>query len=1204
MTRTAIDDHPVLATPLDGTSLIEASAGTGKTWTIVGLYLRLLLERSVAPRSILVVTFTNAATAELKDRIRRELVALRDALEAASPSNKPESPLIDALVARVDPADHALALARIRLAVESLDEAAIHTIHGFCQRLLAENAFASAVPFETDVRATQTRLVNDVARDFWRRTIGTAHAFESRLLAAAGRTPDALVAAARSAMGARIGKILEPDAVDLVALGERLATAYRGASQAWAGERDRIETMLLAGALNGRRYPARSVKKWCDEVDRFLGYDTAPLDSPDEFERFGQTFMANAVNKNKTPPHHVFFAAADRLNSVLVEAKGAAEAHWWRLVARFAIEGGAEVARRKIDEGWQSYDDMLMRVHEALSSSRGDVLARAVAARYTVALIDEFQDTDEVQYAILRRLFQETGCTTVLVGDPKQAIYGFRGADVFAYLRARRSASTQLALLVNRRSSKPLLEAVNTLCGRGAGRFLLSDISFSPAESPAEEPATLVADDVLPPFVVWFVPGAPGDAAQKGSSRIRIAAAVAGEIGRMMDAADAKQAWIEAGCERRMLTGRDIAILVSRHSEADLMRDALAACNIASVTFGDRSIFQTQEAQDFAQLLAAMVNPEDERLIRGALATPLFGLTITGLAALADNPVRWEAELARFHHYRALSEASGLIRVFREIVATTDLAGRMLGAMGGDRAITNYQQLAELLHDAQRSEGLDTVGVSRYLHRQMSEDEPAGDEAQLRLETDEGLVRIMTIHRAKGLEFPVVFCPFLWDGQARASNMVPIRFHDALNDDGPVIDFGSRDIDTHRAYAETEALAERIRVAYVALTRAKFRCYLVWGAMKECASSALAWLMHGPDTPEADLAEARRALVERMKGLSAVDFRCEVDALASKTGTGMAVVELPEALEIGKIERRIVRRLGRANSFDGGVPPVRRISSFSALMANAEPDFPDHDGFVAPPSVDEREPADDIIAFPRGARAGSCLHAVFERVLVEGSVDSKAWLSISTRALDEFGLPLRLAETVVRIVDHVLTTTIDAQSGLSLGAVRADALQVEMEFWYPIRVERLAALDRIVVLHREARALPALAQGSIPRALAKGYLKGFIDLVFEHRGRYYIADYKSNWLGPTIDDYGEPALAASIAAECYDLQYLLYTLAVDRYLSTRIADYDYERHFGGVFYLYLRGLRNDRGSRRGVYFSRPALRVVDALRALSNAGSS
>ena len=259
MSSAALAGHPVLATPLEGTSLIEASAGTGKTWTIVGLTLRLLIERAVPLRSILVVTFTNAATAELKERIRRELHALREALAHPFAPRSPAHPLIDALIGRIDPIDRPVALARIVLAVESLDEAAIHTIHGFCQRLLAEHAFASGSPFETEVRTTQTRLVNDVARDFWRRTIGSASAFEARLLAAKGRDPSGLVAAARLSMGARIAEVLQPDAVDLATLGDRLAVAYRDASQAWAGARDRIEAMLLAGVLSRTKYPPKSV---------------------------------------------------------------------------------------------------------------------------------------------------------------------------------------------------------------------------------------------------------------------------------------------------------------------------------------------------------------------------------------------------------------------------------------------------------------------------------------------------------------------------------------------------------------------------------------------------------------------------------------------------------------------------------------------------------------------------------------------------------------------------------------------------------------------------------------------------------------------------------------------------------------------------------------------------------------------------------
>ncbi|MSQ19533.1 MAG: exodeoxyribonuclease V subunit beta [Betaproteobacteria bacterium] len=1204
MSHDLLNSHPALRTPLDGTSLIEASAGTGKTWTIVGLYLRLLLERGIAPRAILVVTFTNAATAELKERIRHQLMLLRDALAGATTAAQPGDPLIDLLVARIEPMDRPQALARIRLAVETFDEAAIHTIHGFCQRVLMEHAFVSGAPLEAEVRANQTSVVNAVARDFWRRMIGQASSFAARLLVAKGRDPESLVKAARPAMGAPMVAVLQPDAIDLDALGARLVEAYLHAAKLWSGERAHIEELLLSGALNGTRYPKQSVPCWCDELDRYFGHDEAPLDHPTKLENFAKTRIDGAVNKGKTAPRHALFAAVDQLMPILAEVRNASLSYWYRMVARFAIEGSAEVAKRKLDEGWQSYDDMLTRVHAALASDRAAAFATGVAACYGVALIDEFQDTDEVQYAILRQLFQDTGGTTVLVGDPKQAIYGFRGADVFAYLRARSSATHTFDLTVNRRSSGPLLDAINAVCGRGAGRFLLPEIAFKPALRPPDDGPVFDAQDGLPPFVMWLVPGAPGKPAHKGASRSQIAASVAAEIARLLGATGGAPASMQTAGTSRTVSGRDIAVLVGRHSEGEIVRAALTERNIASVTFNERSIFQTPEASDFAQLLAALVAPRDERLIRGALATSLFGMTLTDFAQFAQRPGDWEAILARFQHYRALMEAAGCVRVFREIVATTSLSARMLGAPGGERAMSNYQQLAELLHRLQRSEHLDIAGVLRALHRGIGQEELANDEEQLRLETDAALVRIMTIHRAKGLEFPIVFCPFLWDGQTSAVRTPPVRFHDESLQRAPVIDFGSPDIDAHRAIADTEVLAERIRIAYVALTRAKVRCYVVWGALKECGSSALAWLLHGPEQPGADLAAARQTLLTRLKTLSAEGFQEEVQALARQANGGMAVLEIPDPAASDPTLEASLRPLGRAVPFNHAIPTARRTSSFSGLMSNAEIDILEHDGLLAPQPQDERVPEDDIVAFPRGAKAGSCLHAVLERVLIGAPEDRQAWPGMAERAIDEFGLPARWRDTVVRMLDHVMTTPLDAQSALSLGGIPVAARLTEMEFWYPLEGDRSGALERIITLHRSIEGLPAVVLAAIPRVLAKGYMKGFIDLVFEHEGRFFVADYKSNWLGAAIADYASPALAANIATECYDLQYLLYTLAVDRYLAARVAGYDYERHYGGVYYLYLRGLRRERGAQTGVYFSRPSLCVVTALRALGGAVSS
>ena len=326
----------------------------------------------------------------------------------------------------------------------------------------------------------------------------------------------------------------------------------------------------------------------------------------------------------------------------------------------------------------------------------------------------------------------------------------------------------------------------------------------------------------------------------------------------------------------------------------------------------------------------------------------------------------------------------------------------------------------------------------------------------------------------------------------------------------------------------------------------------------------------------------------------------------------MAVIEISPPSGESAAPEPAMRRLGQALPFAQAIPLARRTSSFSGLLANADIDILEHDGLLAKQLPDERVPEDDIIAFPRGAKAGSCLHAALERVLIDAPADRKVWPVIAARAIDEFGLPAGCADTVVRILDQVMNTQLNAQSALSLGAIPVDARLIEMEFWYPLEGDRSGALERIITLHRSTQglpavapaAIPAVAPAAIPRVLAKGHMKGFIDLVFEHDGRYFVADYKSNWLGASIDDYASPALAANIAAECYDLQYLLYTLALDRYLAARVAGYDYERHVGGVYYLYLRGLRRERGAETGVYFSRPSMRVVAALRALGPAGSS
>jgi len=1198
-----LSGHPVLEAPLTGATLIEASAGTGKTSTIVGLWLRLVVERSLDPRAILVVTFTEAATAELKERIRAALFALRAALDGG--------PIVDPIVGAVvggvaDDARDAVR-ARVRHAAEALDEAAVFTIHGFCQRLLGDHAFSGGGPFEVTLRQSQAESIVEVARDFWRRLVGGLrhdHDATLRALVAAGGSPDKLVSSCRLLIGHRLGAVLRPPAHDLRATIDALDQAAAAARQFW--DRARVESKVLSKVLNANVYRADSMRRRCAEVDRWLQRAVLPLEAPDRFDLFTTTKIVECTKKGNIPPRDDFFDAATALQAAATAAETAAADAWRSTLADFVEWAGPELKRRKAAEGWQHFDDLLADVHAALDSARGEGLARSVGARFGAALIDEFQDTDETQYAILSRLFARVDAALFLVGDPKQAIYGFRGADVHTYLAARGDTSTRFALEVNRRSSPTLIAAVNSIFGRGPASFMMpGSIGFAPAGAPAERAPALDAGDAHAPFVVWHVPGtfkSPRDKGDVGESIVR---ATADEVARLLGRlpTGSRPATLrDRDGTTRPLRGGDIAILVGRHVESGPMRSALAGHGIATVTYGDESVLASPEAADLVQLLAALVRPGDDRIVRAALGTRLFGWPLERvLAAEAGGTLTesaWEDTLEQFGRWSDALARSGPVGVYRDIVRQADVPARLLGAVDGDRALTNYGQLAELLQTAWRDGQKDAASLLRHLVRAMDDDTPGVEETQLRLESDEALVRVMTVHMAKGLEFPVVFCPTLWDSNRKSARpKPPFRFHGAGHGDAMAIEFGSPDLDAHAGLRTVEDLAERVRVTYVALTRARERCYLVWGAMKEAHKGALAWLLHGPVAAVPDVLVAMEALEERLKGLSQEALRGEVDALAAASDGAISVCELPAPAAVANAGVP-VRAVGAAAPFPGRVPAARRLSSFTSIVAAGEADAPDHDAAIVERVVDDRPPADDILGFPRGAAAGSCLHAVMEALLARDVASRGEVTGIAAREAAAFGIDAQAAPALARMATELLRTPLDATDPFHLGGIAPERCAIEMEFHIPVEAIAPDPLRAVVALHRAEAGLPEGTSPVDAHAIGAGYLKGYVDLVFEHRDRYWVVDYKSNWLGPTLDHYRHENMAASIVAEQYDLQYLLYTLAVDRLLAQRVRGYDYDMHFGGVLYLYARGMRVENGPARGVYRARPSAGVVDALRAL------
>lgn len=1197
----------VVAIPLAGLNAIEASAGTGKTWTIAALYLRLVLEQALPVERILVVTFTKAATAELRSRIRARLVAARAALETGEIGT---DVVLAEVLPRIAPAR---AQALLTLAIESFDLAAIHTIHGFCQRALAERAFESGQAFDAELMTDDTPLLREVVQDFWRRELASAAPRRAATILARLKGPEALLATLRSLLGKPYLERRAPAAADVTAEAQ-FEAAFANGRALWAQRGEAALAMLSDWpGLSQVSYKPAQIQSHGRRLGTWLessGAGDAPLDS---LARFTPGALAKGTNKKATTPVDPLFDALEALHGAATALAEAEDRAFGHLLQRALDTCEAALRQRKAQLNRQAFDDLLLRLHDALAGEGGAVLAQSLRDRFAAALIDEFQDTDPLQYAIFERVFAHESVPLFFVGDPKQAIYSFRGADLQAYLNARDAAGEPWVLGTNRRSTPPLVEAVNTLFAAQPSPFRDGRLAFHPVASVADHAVLNVAGVEPPPLEVWFLPrvaNEKGKLAELGKTETtqRIAEAVAADIASLLNRA----ARGEASLGSAPLAGGDIAILVKSHHQGRVMHEALTAVNVACVRYGQDSVFDTREAMEVERLLLAVAEPGHEGRVRGALATDLLGYTGEQLFALEQDAAAWDAVLGNFHRWHALCRDRGFIAMWSLLLAECAVAPRLLAAPEGERRMTNLQHLSELLQHLAHDEGLDADALAKRIadERAGEAHDSFGSEARLlRLESDEHLVRIVTIHAAKGLEYPVVYCPFLWDG-GRPRKALPVRFHDAADHRG-VLDFGSAAFAEGEAQAEAERRAEQLRLAYVALTRAKQRCVLAWGGIRDADTSPLAWLLHGVDG-------------DAFKALDDHALRGALAAL-QQSAAGIAIAPLPEP---GEVYQPLAdeHTAFRARHFRGHIAAPWRTHSFTGWVASGAAsrvttELPDHDAhaevivggestgddnavaapvpdqsqiaplagqgavqgdfFAAPAVQDPRDATaaldavdagDFVLAFPRGSEAGSALHGILE--LGEfGAIDG----ALVERQLALFGIESRWAEPARAWLDEVTRCVLDENSGdgLRLCDVPRQRQLRELEFLFPIAVPDMAALAAAIGPGQGADGRLDARVARLNPGAAGGFLKGYIDLVIEHDGRLWLLDYKSNWLGPQRADYGPAALAQVMAEADYDLQALLYAVALQRLLRLRQSAAPAPQ-LGGAYYLFLRGMHADR----------------------------
>jgi exodeoxyribonuclease V beta subunit len=1171
-----------IAVPLAGTQLIEANAGTGKTWTIAALYVRLLLESDCAADAILVVTFTEAAAGELRDRIRNRVAQTRAGF--ISGNVEADDTLTPELLSRAP--DRNTAVLRLTAALRDFDQAPIYTIHAFCQRVLADAAFDTAMPFRSEIIPDQSAILKEIVEDFWRIELHAATPLFARFVTSKGLDPAKLLDEdVQRALAKPYLEIRAPRGDDDIAAPE---SAFRNACAAartiWMEEREAIgRTLAESPGLHAGWYKKKDIPLWLEEMHACLSPESPPIELCHCFEKFTPEALRRATTKKGTTPTHPFFEACERLKAAHDALLDAFKTRLVLLKVRLIDYCNRELARRKERRQLQSYDDLLLNVAGALAGESGSSLAAALRTRYRAALIDEFQDTDPLQYGIFRNVYAGTDCPLFLVGDPKQAIYSFRGADVYTYIGARPDVRDAYTLDVNWRSTESLLTAVNRIFDNAPNPFAIPDIGFTPSRpAPGDRGRLIVDGDAGAPFRLWLVDTADGKAIPKTEARASACAATAAEIARLLGEGAAR---IEEGSHARPLRGGDIAVLVRSHMQGTEMREALAKLGIASVQRGSSSVFTTHEAQELERILAAISEPGREMLIGGALTTDMMGYTGEELFTLRCDEKQWDDTVESFRAAHREWHEAGFVRMLRAFMKRHQILVRLLEHRDGERRATNLLHLAELLHcDA---EGRGIAGLLAWFAARRTAPQEGNEAELLRLESDENLVRILTVHVAKGLEFPVVFCPFMWDGYLRMPKADVLRFHDPAANDQAVIDFGSPGLADSREQATLEERAENLRLLYVALTRARYRLYMVWGNIKDADTSAPAWLLHRAAGPSG--------------ALSAFSADPHLESGAMHTDLERLVKRAERNIDVRLLPATQGERLGPATenamafaprTFTATLRNTAAVTSFTALAHGRTIEAPDYDAADRETGEQETGASPDIAHFPRGARTGKCLHAILEQIdfaqVGHGDVES-----VVAKELAAHGFDLFWTQGVADMVRSVVNTALDA-SGMRLSAISRQQRLDELEFYYPIAAMSERGLRRILA----AIGFPDEIRQSIDTLTfmpVQGYMRGFIDLVFEHEGRYYLADYKSNWLGAAVTAYDQDALAGIMGREAYHLQYLIYCVALHRYLSARLRGYTYGSHFGGVRYLFLRGMTPQTGAKYGVYADRPAEELVLAL---------
>lgn len=1165
----SINNVNPLTLPLYGMRLIEASAGTGKTYTIAILYLRLLLgldehgkcSRPLCVKNILVVTFTEAAIKEIRDRIRNNIHRMK----LACINQQSDDPLLLSILNNINCLSQAIVY--LSIAEKQMDEASIFTIHGFCQHVLKYSTVESSLLLQHTIIEDEFLLQKKVTTNFWRKYCYPLPVSIVRIIQQYWEGPEQLLKEILPYLHGDLPILFKCSYTINETITERhscILMSINTLKNQWSQSTQIICQNIKTLFINNKIYNNKNIILWIDKINQWVKQPTDDYQIPKELKYFRKVTLESKLKTNITTPCLLF----DLIENFFQQQYSLREFIFVLALKkiRYNLELEKQYQRK------MGFDDLLNYLDVALKRKDGLTLANTIRMHHPVAMIDEFQDTDPQQYRIFSTLYKkQINCGLLLIGDPKQAIYSFRGADIFTYMYARTDIDSYYTLNINWRSSTSMVHAINYLF-QSKLSFVFKNISYLPLDAAVcnNELKLIVNQKIQPALCIWMQ---PGTAVNSNEYQMFMANYCSMSIRNLLNMSYHGNAWLQGPNKKKHLVkASDITVIVRNHKEATLISDALARLNISAMYLSNHdSVFKTLEAKELLWILQAILTPEYDHKLQCALATSLLGINANIIYSLNNNEYCLEQYIHEFIEYRKFWKINGILAMLKKLITDYNITNKLL-LNGYRNKLNNLLHMGELLQEISM-QIKNEYALVRWLLLQINLPQSEVVNQQVKLDRDQNLVTIITIHKSKGLEFPLVFLPFAADFRIQKKSL----FHDRQSYK-VVLDLSNQS--ENLKLAEEERLAEDLRLLYVAITRAVYQCNIglapiVNRLTKNISTtdlhlSAIGYLIQQQQKLDV------KSLYKKLKELE----------LNSKNNIKICeVVPIPRKSLKDNLIPILHKYISNNISCKDNIWQITSYSDLQKYNDQQTSQFPLKLSYMHLTKKHKQQNNIELTphTFIRGSSSGIFLHHLLELIDFTSSIDVN-WISLQMKQydIDQIWLPM-LITWIKQIINTPLNT-----AGLSLSHLRRQDCKSELKFY--LSIDNTIHSHKLDELCRYYDLLsfrcPPLKTPQI-----QGMLKGCIDLVFYWNNRYYLLDYKSNWLGQDNCAYTQQSIEYTMMYHRYELQYQLYTLALHRFLRQRLTTYDYQHDFGGIFYLFLRGMNGDKHT-KGIYYSLPQTEFI------------